>query len=133
MIVRLHRATEALKRFGEGTKMAKRIRKTLVKLMQISMTLVQSSAEHGPAILTALTVPQQGEVSQAELDVHTQAQPVMEGSATGSGMLPSLVMDDPFAVFDLGMGMQPYWTDSNLDLFTDLVGVEPGLTAMMAG
>ena len=60
-----------------------------------------------------------------------QQQGMMDGSAGSHGVLPTLDSDDPFAVFD--MGMQQYWADNSLDLFTDLVGIEPGLTAMMAG
>ena len=124
---------EALQRFGEGTKSAKRIKKTLVKLMQICMTLIQNNPEHGPTILSALTSSQQVEVApnnaQRGLDLQTQA--TMNDPTAMNGALPTLAPDDPFAMFD--MGVQQYWTDNSLDLFTDLVGFEPGLTAMMAG
>ena len=133
MVMRLRQAMEALRRFGEGTKSARRMKKTLVKLMQICMTLLQSNSDHGPAVLSALSANQQGEVTQASgqnrLDV--QQAGAMEVPAPMNGVLPDLAPDDPFAVFDVGM--QPYWTDNTLDLFADLVGIEPGLTAMMAG
>ncbi|KAJ9615634.1 hypothetical protein H2200_001709 [Cladophialophora chaetospira] len=134
MVIQLRRAMEALQRFGEGTKSAKRIRKTLVKLMQICMTLVQSNSEQGPAILSALTASQQGEVAQShgQTGMVSQNHGIMDGSAAMQGMLPTLAPDDPFAMFDMGM-QQQYWADNSLDLFTDLVGIEPGLTAMMAG
>jgi hypothetical protein len=133
MILRLRRAMEALKRFGEGTKSAKRIRKTLLKLMQICMTLVQSNPELGPVILSALASSQQGEFTQGngQSGAHVQPQGVVDGSIPMNGALQNLGPDDPFAFYD--MGMQQYWTDNSLDLFADLVGVEPGLTAMMAG
>ncbi|OCT54128.1 C6 transcription factor [Cladophialophora carrionii] len=133
MIIRLRRAMEALKRFGEGTKSAKRIRKTLLKLMQICMTLVQSNPELGPVALSALATSQQGESAQSTGQSGAQVQPqgVVDGSAAINGVVQNLGPDDPFAFYD--MGMQPYWADNSLDLFADLVGVEPGLTAMMAG
>jgi hypothetical protein len=133
MIVRLRRAMEALKRFGEGTKSARRIKKTLVKLIQICMTLVQSNPEQGPAMLSALTASQQGGANQpnGQSGLDMQHQGAMDGPAALNGVLPSLASDDPFAVFD--MGTQQYWTDNSIDLFADLVGVEPGLTTMMAG
>lgn len=133
---------EALKRFGEGTKTAKRIRKTLMKLMQICMTLVQSNPEHGAVILSALSTTQQQQQQQSEPAQQQSAsnqndskgqsfQDATMDSSGANGVLPALAPDDPFAVFDVGM--DHYWTDNSLDLFTDLVGVEPGLTAMMAG
>ncbi|KAH0831548.1 hypothetical protein FOPE_00461 [Fonsecaea pedrosoi] len=133
MITRLRRAMETLKRFGEGTKTAKRIRKTLLKLVQICMTLVQFNLEHGPTILSALSSGQQSEAAQlsSQNSVSLQPQGAMDGGIATNGLLPSLGQDDPFAAFD--MTMHQYWTDNSLDLFADLVGVEPGLTAMMAG
>ncbi|OAP63482.1 hypothetical protein AYL99_02709 [Fonsecaea erecta] len=133
MITRLRRAMETLKRFGEGTKSAKRIRKTLVKLVQISMTLVQLNPEHGPAILSTLSSGQQSEAAQvnSQSSLSLQPQGAMDGNMATNGLLPILGQDDPFAAFD--MSMHQYWTDNSLDLFADLVGVEPGLTAMMAG
>ncbi|OAL32981.1 hypothetical protein AYO22_00066 [Fonsecaea multimorphosa] len=133
MITRLRRAMETLKRFGEGTKSAKRIRKTLVKLIQICMTLVQLNPEHGPAILSALASGQSGEAGQTsnQNGLSLQPQGAMDGTMATNGILPTLGQDDPFAAFD--MSMHQYWTDNSLDLFADLVGVEPGLTAMMAG
>ncbi|OAL37349.1 hypothetical protein AYO20_03198 [Fonsecaea nubica] len=133
MITRLRRAMETLKRFGEGTKTAKRIRKTLLKLVQICMTLVQFNAEHGPTILSALSSGQQSEAAQlsSQNSVSLQPQGAIDGGIATNGLLPTLGQDDPFAAFD--MTMHQYWTDNSLDLFADLVGVEPGLTAMMAG
>lgn len=122
---------EALKRFGEGTKSAKRIGKALLKFVQICMTLIQCNPEHDPAILSALALHQQSDAAK----LGGVGSPLHQGTTTGdalpSGMVPTFPQDDPFAAFD--MGMQQYWTDNSLDLFTDLVGVEPGLTAMMAG
>ena len=134
MIIRLRKAMEALKRFGEGTKSAKRIQKTLVKLLQICMTLVQSSPEHGPSIMSALTTSQQSEAAQVNGPSRLEMPPppvTIGGTTSMNGVMSTLESDDPFGLFD--MGLQQYWTDNSLDLFTDLVGVEPGLTAMMAG
>ncbi len=161
MITRLRRAAETLQRFGQGTRSSKRIRKTLVKLVQICMTLVQFSPDHGPAILSALslsTQQQQQQQQQPQPDtalpgapdqtgfVGQQMQQPMHGQeGHGIGHPVSVVLpnhdhgnlatfgpDDPFATFDMGM-QQQYWTDANLDLFTDLVGVDTGLTAMLSG
>lgn len=146
MIIRLRRAVETLQRFGEGTRSAKRIRKTLLKLVQICMTLAQCNPDHGPAILSALSSSQQAEAAQMHAAAAQNAAGgglavqhpqvggdghAIEGPIAPNGMLPTMGPDDPFAAFD--MTMPHYWTDNSLDLFTDLVGVEPGLTAMMAG
>lgn len=137
MITRLRRAADTLQRFGEGTKSSKRIRRTLVKLVQMCMTLAQFNAQQGPVILSALSSNQQSDVAQiqAELDVAMQAQngaSMMGGSVPLHGMgTTAMGTDDPFAMFDTNMPQ--YWTDTNLDLFSDLVGVEPGLAAMLSG
>ncbi|KIX01785.1 uncharacterized protein Z518_09512 [Rhinocladiella mackenziei CBS 650.93] len=135
MITRLRRAVETLQRLGEGTRSAKRIRKTLLKLVQICMTLAQCSPEHGPTILSALSASQQSGAAQMQgqnglaLQPHNEA--TMDGSVDTNCILPPIAADDPFAALDVGM--YQYWTDNNLDLFTDLVGIDTGLTAMMAG
>ena len=136
MIIRLRLAMETLKRFGEGTKSAKRIDKTLRKLVQICMTLVQSHTEHGPSILSALSSNQSGEAVQVngQSGLALQHLGSIDGPAPPTGGLPTLAPSDPFAAFDMGTHQYtPYWTENNLDLFADLGGVEPGLTAMMAG
>jgi hypothetical protein len=52
-----------------------------------------------------------------------------------NGVMPAMGQglngNDPFAVFDIGL--HQYWTDGDLDLFSNLVGVEDGLTSLMAG
>jgi uncharacterized membrane protein YccC len=154
MITRLRQAADTLQRFGQGTRSSKRIRKTLVKLVQICMTLVQFSPEHGPVILSALSqqsTQQQQHLDAALLQQQQQQQQqhdlavqqlqqhdnmghhppsVLPNNAEGNN-LATFGPDDPFVNFD--MGMQQYWTDANLDLFTDLVGVETGLSAMLSG
>lgn len=138
MITRLRRAAETLQRFGEGTKSAKRIRKTLLKLVQICMTLVQCNPEHGPTILTALASMFEEDVArshaqQNEILVQNMGQEMEPGVMMGNSnsMLPMLPPPDPFTTYDINM--HQYWTDTNLDLFNDLVGVESGLTSLMAG
>lgn len=136
MITRLRRAAETLQRFGEGTKSAKRIRKTLLKLVQICMTLVQCNPEHGPTILTALASMFEEDVArshaqQNEILVQNMGQEMEPGVMMSNSMLPMLPPPDPFTTYDINM--HQYWTDTNLDLFNDLVGVESGLTSLMAG
>lgn len=133
MITRLRRAAETLQRFGQGTRSSKRIRRTLVKLVQICMTLAQFSPEHGPVILSALSSNQQSDAQQefaVQMQMQGQGENGMQQEAVGGVGAPG-AMDDPFTMFD--MSMPQYWTDTNLDLFTDLVGVETGLTAMLSG
>ncbi|KAK4944002.1 hypothetical protein LTR10_016523 [Elasticomyces elasticus] len=137
MITRLRRAADVLRRFGEGTKSSRRIARTLVKLVQICMTLAQLNPEQGPMILSALSSNQQSDVAQmqVQLDVARQTQTgagMVDGTASFHGMGTSTMgPDDPFAIFDANMPQ--YWTDTNLDLFSDLAGVEPGLAAMLSG
>lgn len=136
MITRLRRAAETLQRFGEGTKSAKRIRKTLLKLVQICMTLAQCSPEYGPTILTALASTfdadfARSQEQQNEVLVQNMGQEVGSEVMTTNNMLPMLPPPDPFTAYDISM--HQYWTDANLDLFSDLVGVESGLTSLMAG
>ncbi|KIV85748.1 hypothetical protein PV11_01410 [Exophiala sideris] len=137
MITRLRRAADVLRRFGEGTKSSRRIARTLVKLVQICMTLAQLNPEQGPMILSALSSNQQSDVAQmqAQLDVARQTRNgagMVDGTASFHGMGTSTMgPDDPFAIFDANMPQ--YWTDTNLDLFSDLAGVEPGLAAMLSG
>jgi len=136
MITRLRHAAETLQRFGEGTKSAKRIRKTLLKLVQICMNLVQCSPEHGPAILGALTSTfdadlARSQAQQNEALVQNMGQEIGTEEMMTNSMLPMLPPPDPFTTYD--MSLHQYWTDTNLDLFNDLVGVESGLTSLMAG
>jgi hypothetical protein len=136
MITRLRRAAETLQRFGEGTKSAKRIRKTLLKLVQICMTLAQCNPEHGPTILTTLASTFDADLArsqeqQNEMLVQNMGQEVGSEVMTTNNMLPMLPPPDPFTAYDISM--HQYWTDANLDLFSDLVGVESGLTSLMAG
>jgi hypothetical protein len=72
---------------------------------------------------------------QPELTLqHTDGSLLDEASMT-NGVMPALGQNlngnDPFAVFDIGL--HQYWTDGDLDLFSNLVGVEDGLTSLMAG
>ncbi|KAJ4680160.1 hypothetical protein HRR95_003879 [Exophiala dermatitidis] len=161
MVTKLCKAAEALQRFGEGTRSAKRTRKTVLKLIQICVTLAQCHADHGPSILAALAAShhlQQQQQQQIQQRQHHQYQHTsevgapMRNSQNGldvpvhdandnpvianvpvDGALPHVAShsEDPFTMFDLGM--HQYWTDTNLDLFTDLVGVDTGLTHMLAG
>lgn len=66
-----------------------------------------------------------------EMTLHNMSQEIASGTMMTNAMLPMLPPTDPFATYD--MGMHQYWTDTNLDLFNDLVGVESGLTSLMAG
>lgn len=95
------------------------------------MTLSQCHPEQGTAILSALTANQQSDVTLGQNGVAMHGHAGMDGTVAPNGMIPAIAPDDPFSAFD--MTMHPYWTDSGMDLFTDLVGVEHGLTAMMAG
>lgn len=146
MVTKLRKAAEALQRFGEGTRSAKRTRKTVLKLMQICVTLAQCHADHGPAILAAMASTHnhphhshQSEIPPLQAGQDGVGPHVHNGDDNTNGMvsidgtLPDLAngANDPFTAFD--MGMHQYWTDTNLDLFTDLVGVDTGLTHMLAG
>ncbi|KAK6379813.1 hypothetical protein LTS17_005886 [Exophiala oligosperma] len=137
MITCLRRAAEALQRFGEGTRSSKRIQRTLVKLVQICMTLAQFNPEHGPTVLSAFSSYQNPSdpaqmQAQQESRMTTQNAGGMGPPALLNGALSNTIQpDDPFAMFD--MHMPQYWTDANLDLFSDLVGVDTGIAAMLSG
>jgi hypothetical protein len=139
MISRLRSAADTLQRFGEGTRSSKRIRRTLVKLVQICMTLAQFSPEYGPVILSTLSSQQQlldaaSQLrAQLESGISMQDAAGLDGTvlATGAMGTTTISADDPFTVFD--MNMPHYWTDTNLDLFSDLVGVDTGIAAMLSG
>lgn len=169
MVTRLGRAVDALQRFGEGTKSAKRIRKTLSKLMQRCITLgevpfsfsisldrkvragpvrfpysrvtrtkllgpelifslVQSSPDFGPAVLSTLSVRDHPETFHVPHQ-NPELFPPHSGDAMGSP-LPPMGPYNPFAALDTDL--HQLWTENDLDLFTDLGGVESGLTALMA-
>ena len=134
MITRLRRAVETLQRFGEGTRSARRIRKTLLKLVQIC-TIVQCNPDHGPGNLSALSSNLHSDTAQVQSQhgplLHHQQGGSMDAAGVLNSNLSTIAPDDPFMAFD--MTTEQYWPDNNLDLFTDLVGVETGLTAMMAG
>lgn len=136
MITHLRRAAETLQRFGEGTRSAKRIRKTLLKLVHICMNLAQSNHEQGAAILSALSSNYDAEMAQLqqqiELDLVNSGGGLMQGPMiTTDGMMLPPTTIDPFATYD--GGMHQYWSENTMDLFNDLVGVESGLTSLMAG
>ncbi|KAJ9502334.1 hypothetical protein H2202_002399 [Exophiala xenobiotica] len=139
MISRLRSAADTLQRFGEGTRSSKRIRRTLVKLVQICMTLAQFSPEYGPVILSTLSSQQQPLDAasqlraQLESGIHMQDAAGLDGPVLATDAMGTTTMsaDDPFTVFD--MNMPHYWTDTNLDLFSDLVGVDTGIAAMLSG
>ncbi|KIW16954.1 hypothetical protein PV08_04145 [Exophiala spinifera] len=136
MIAYLRRAAEALQRFGEGTRSSKRIQRTLVKLVQICMALARFSPEHGSTILSAFSSYQYpSDTAQTQ----AQQQAIVTVSSIGApapvllnGAMPNTIQtDDPFTMFD--MHMPQYWTDANLDIFSDLVGVDTGIAAMLSG
>lgn len=68
---------------------------------------------------------------QSEALVQNMGQGIGPEEMVTNGMLPMPPPPDPFTAYD--MSMHQYWTDTNLDLFSDLVGVESGLTSLMAG
>ncbi|KAG9773388.1 AAT family amino acid transporter, partial [Aureobasidium melanogenum] len=85
MVTELCKAAEALQRFGEGTRSAKRTRKTVLKLIQICVTLAQCHADHGPSILAALAashhLQQQQQQQQIQQRQHHQYQHTSEVGA----------------------------------------------------
>jgi len=109
-----------------------------VKLVQICLTLAQFSPEYGPTILSTLSSHQQPlDASQLRMQ-HESGMPMQDAAGLDGPVVPidamgttAMPADDPFTVFD--MNMPHYWTDTNLDLFSDLVGVDTGIAAMLSG
>lgn len=136
MITRLRQAAETLQQFGEGMKSARRIRKTLLKLVHICMNLAQCNNEQGATILSALSSNFDAEQALFQQHLGGDLQGADSGSLNGAmiptdGMMLPPTVIDPFATYDVGM--HQFWSENTLDLFNDLVGVESGLTSLIAG
>lgn len=109
-----------------------------MKLVQICMTLAQFSPAYGAMILSTLSSHQQPLDASQLRSQHEPGMPMQDAAGLDGPVLPTdtigtttMPADDPFTVFD--MNMPHYWTDTNLDLFSDLVGVDTGIAAMLSG
>ena len=136
MISSLRRAINAIQKFGVGTRSAKKIQKTLVKLVQMCISLGQVNPDYGPAIISAWPTRENAGMLQNEnRNQRDVGFPPQNGNAVHFNVsetdnLPLVPQPDLFDGVDVGFH---YWPQNDIDLFDDLGGVESGLTDLMAG
>lgn len=118
----LRKAIEAVETLGGSTRSAKRIRRTLVKLMKTASMLCQGRAEFTRVIAEVF-----GPVT-AQCDRNAEKTGSVGLNNGGEFTLAPESLPDPYGILDIDISQM--WTDMDFNVFGDMMGFgEVGLTA----